>query len=44
MSESSVKISWTPDYDGGSPITAYKIIIRESDEVTYSEDGSNCDG
>jgi hypothetical protein len=41
---SSVVISWTPDYDGGSPIIAYQIVIRESDGLTFTEDASNCDG
>lgn len=37
-------ISWTPPYNGGTQITAYTILIRESDGVTFTENLSNCDG
>ena len=40
----SVKISWTAPSDNSDPITSYKILIRESDGITYSEDTTNCDG
>jgi hypothetical protein len=37
-------ISWTVEYDGGSPIIAYTILIREGDEISFSEDAVNCEG
>lgn len=36
-------ITWVPVDDGGSPWTAYTILIQESDGLTYTEDVS-CDG
>jgi hypothetical protein len=44
LGDSSVVISWTPEYDGGSPITSYTILIQVSDSELYSEDLVNCDG
>jgi hypothetical protein len=38
-----VEISWTPVDDGGSPWTAYTVLIQQSDSA-YSEEISNCDG
>jgi hypothetical protein len=40
----NVIVSWVPDYDGGSPIFAYKILTRESDGETFTEDLVNCNG
>lgn len=40
----SVVISWTPEYDGGSAITSYTVMIQESDSESYSEELVNCDG
>jgi hypothetical protein len=40
----SVKISWTAPSDNSDTITSYKILIRESDGITYSEETTNCDG
>lgn len=31
-------------HDGSSAITSYQILIRQSDELTYSEESVNCDG
>jgi len=31
-----VTINWAAPADGGSPITGYNVLIRQSDEVTYS--------
>jgi hypothetical protein len=39
-----VQITWTLPYDGASPITSYTILIRESDDVTFTEESINCDG
>ena len=40
----NIVIRWTAPVSGGSPITAYRIIIRESDGTTFTEDNVNCDG
>lgn len=40
----NVNINWTPDYDGGSPVFAFTVLIRQSDTDTYSEQTVNCDG
>lgn len=37
-------ISWVAPFNQGSPITAFKIQIRQSDESSYSLDLSDCDG
>lgn len=37
-------ITWTAPYDGGSPITAYEILIRHDDNVQFDQDLVNCDG
>jgi hypothetical protein len=37
-------VSWKSPYNGGSPITAYQIQVRESDSTTYSSELTNCDG
>jgi hypothetical protein len=34
--EYSVLISWTSSYNGGSPLTAFTIVIRQSDGVAFS--------
>jgi hypothetical protein len=39
-----VLISWIPGSSGGSAITGYRVLIRQSDETTYSLDLTNCDG
>ena len=42
--EDTVVISWTVQYDGGSPILSYQILILQSDNESFSEDLVNCDG
>lgn len=37
-------VAWSAPSANGSPIIAYKIEIRESDLVTYTESLSDCDG
>lgn len=39
----SVNIAWTKPFDGGSPLTAYTIMIRQSDGASFSP-SSSCDG
>jgi hypothetical protein len=39
-----VKISWSDPTTNGAAITAYKILIRESDNATFSEQTTYCDG
>jgi hypothetical protein len=39
-----VKISWTIPFDGSSPVTSYKVKIRQNDGVTFTEDLVDCDG
>jgi hypothetical protein len=31
-----VKIKWSSNYDGGSPLTSYSIVILQFDNVTFS--------
>lgn len=33
-----VTINWDDPIANGSPITGYKLYIRESDEITYTEE------
>lgn len=40
----SIEVSWTAPYDGGSPIYAYKVVLMESDRINYSEAITDCDG
>jgi len=40
----NVDIAWTAPADGGSPIIAYTVKIRETDGVTFTADVTNCDG
>ena len=40
----TVKVEWTIPYDGSSSITSYKIVIRESDCLTFTEEAVNCNG
>ena len=35
---------WNIPSNGGSPITAYQVLIRHSDGINFSEDTTNCDG
>ncbi len=41
---STVTIEWYAPNDRGSAITSYNITIRQSDNLTYSEDLTDCDG
>jgi hypothetical protein len=40
----SVLILWSEPITNGSPITAYRIYIRESDLTTFTEETVDCDG
>lgn len=37
-------ISWTAEYDGGSPVIAFTILVLEGDAITFTEDSVNCAG
>lgn len=37
-----VNIIWEEPFDQGSPITGYRIYVRESDELTFTEDLTDC--
>jgi hypothetical protein len=39
-----VTIDWSEPVNNGSPITAYRIFIRESDEATFTEETVQCVG
>ena len=41
---SDVKIVWVNPDNGGSAISAVRIVIRQSDGITFTEDSTNCDG
>jgi len=38
------KIAWAQPAINGAAITAYKIVIRQSDASTYTESTTYCDG
>lgn len=40
----NVKISWSAPASNGAAITKYKIMILQSDGLTYTESSSSCDG
>ncbi len=42
--QSNVVISWIAPYNGATPITSYTIMIRQSDQVTYSTQLVYCNG
>lgn len=44
VSGAFVVIEWQAPTSNGSPIISYKIEVRHSDFLTFSEDVSNCDG
>ena len=44
ISNSFVKIVWTQPATNSAPITAYEIVIEESDGTTFTSDSTNCDG
>ena len=37
-------VSWIQPDDGGTSISAYTILIAQSDNATFTEDKVNCDG
>lgn len=39
-----VEIDWDQPANGGSPITAYQVVIRHNDGTSFTEDTVNCDG
>lgn len=39
----NVLVQWTEPNDNGSPILGYKVYIRQSDDVTYTQETANCD-
>lgn len=44
ISGSVVTVSWNLATSNGSPITAYKVYIRESGTTSYTLESSDCDG
>jgi hypothetical protein len=42
--QANIIVSWDKPYNGATAITSYTIIIRQSDEVTFTADNHNCDG
>jgi hypothetical protein len=44
MDGSSVKVSWSLPSDNGSPITAYKIYLKEKVSESYTQESVDCDG
>jgi hypothetical protein len=41
----NIVITWSaPLSDNGAPVTAYQVLIRQSDLVTYSQEIVNCNG
>lgn len=44
-SPTSITVSWTAPYTGGSPITAFTILLQHGDDSSaYSAESSYCDG
>lgn len=41
---SRIFFTWDAPYNGGNNLTSYTILVRHSDEVTYSEQLTECDG
>jgi len=44
LQNTSVLISWSAPFNEGSPITSFKIQIRQNDNSSYSLDLTDCDG
>lgn len=44
LQDTNVLISWAAPFNQGSAITSYKIQIRQSDNVSYSLELTDCDG
>ena len=40
----NVYVDWDAPYNGGSVITSYTILIKETDGVTWTQEMTNCDG
>jgi len=44
-SPTSVTVAWTAPYSGGSPITAYSVLLQHGDDpADFSEEPTYCDG
>lgn len=41
---SSVKVQWSLSTTNGSPITAYKVYVKQSGSLTYTLESTDCDG
>ena len=39
-----VVVTWATPVTNGSPITAYKVYIRQQDQLTYTLESTECDG
>ena len=39
-----VKVVWDDPVANGSPITGFRILVREHDEVTFTQESVQCDG
>ena len=44
ITNTGVVITWVAPFDGGSPLTAYLITIRQGDGLTYSPELATCNG
>lgn len=44
LQDTNILITWSAPFAQGSPITSYKIQIRQNDNSSYSLDLTNCDG
>jgi hypothetical protein len=42
--DETVEITWTAPFNGGQAITAYQILIQQSDMTTFTESVLYCDG
>jgi hypothetical protein len=40
----TVKVLWSLSTTNGSPITAYKVYVKQSESSTYTLESSDCDG
>ena len=41
---STVKVAWSLSTTNGSPITAYKVYIKQNGSTTYTQESVDCDG
>lgn len=39
-----VEITWVLPGDGSSPVTGFKVEVRQNDGVTFTEEAISCDG